>query len=151
MVALVFRLFKKSMGQIMCLRVLDLLLKIEEIEKLYHKALYELPRLFGPTLFDPLQEPSISELTNDSINIVGPELVFGKIYDQIGYNSFNEPLLKHHLISRITHPGSKLRLTNYLNDTGEQSISVYSIYRFLDKLNNKLKEKIEDITFAYTV
>lgn len=121
-----------------------------EIESIYHKALYELPRLYGPTLFDPVEEPRISELSNDSIRIIGPDLVFGKIYNSIGYNKFKEPLLKHLVISRITHPGSKLRLTNYLNETGRQSISVYSIYRFLDKLNNKLKEDIEQITFAYT-
>lgn len=144
------QIIQKINGNNHVLKTIGSSCNIEEIEKLYHKALYELPRLFGPTLFDPLQEPSISELTNDSIRIVGPELVFGKIYDQIGYNSFKEPLLKHLVISRITHPGSKLRLSNYLNDTGEQSISVYSIYRFLDRLNNKLKEKIEDITFAYT-
>ncbi len=121
-----------------------------EIEQLYLQALYEVPRLYGPTLFDSFQEPLVSELTNDSVRIIGPELIFGKIYDKIGFNIFKEPLLRHMVISRITHPGSKLQLSNYLSATGTQEISVYSIYRFMDKLNSKLKEKIEDVSFNYT-
>ena len=121
-----------------------------EIEKLYSKALLEMPRLYGATLFDsPVTEP-LSELSNDSIRICGPELVFGRIYDYIGYKSIGEPLLKELVVSRITHPGSKLNLAKYLSDTGQREISVYSIYRFLDKLNNILKKKVEEISFQYT-
>lgn len=121
-----------------------------EVENLYLQALYEMPRLYGATLFDTAEEPKVSELNNDSIRIIGPDIIFGAIYDKIGFNQFKEPLLKHLVISRITHPGSKLRLSNYLKDTSRKEISVYSIYRFLDKLNKKLKHKIEDISFAYT-
>jgi len=49
---------------------------VDEVEKLYLKALYELPRLFGPTLFDKEVKPDIAELSNDSIQIIGPELIF---------------------------------------------------------------------------
>ncbi|MCK4288940.1 MAG: IS1634 family transposase, partial [Bacteroidales bacterium] len=122
----------------------------EEIERLCQKALYEMPRLYGATLFDEIHEPKISELSNDSIQVVGPVLVFGAIYDKVGFNTIKEPLLKDLVISRITHPGSKLKLSGYLKDTGKADISVYSIYRFLDKLNNKLKTDVEDISFRHT-
>ena len=52
-----------------------------EIDLLYHKALYEMPRLYGATLFDPPSEPKISELTNDNIRVIGPELVFSRIFN----------------------------------------------------------------------
>lgn len=121
-----------------------------EIEKLYQQALYELPRIYGATLFDtPVQTP-ISELSNDSVRVCGPEVIFGKIYDYIGYGELAEPLLQDLVISRITHPGSKLNLARYLTATGKNGISVYSIYRFLDKLNSNLKVIIEDISFEYT-
>ncbi|HKK12296.1 MAG TPA: IS1634 family transposase, partial [Flavobacteriaceae bacterium] len=107
-------------------------------------------RLYGATLFDPVPDPRASELTNDSIRVVGPDLVFGSIYKKIGYYSLNESLLQDLVISRITHPGSKLKLSNYLNDTGRKNISVYSIYRFMDRLNSKLKNEIETISFSYT-
>ena len=121
-----------------------------EIERLYIQALQDLPNFYGPSLFDIPVQPSIHQICNDNIRVVGPDLIFGEIYKRIGFEIFKEPLLKHLVISRITHPGSKLRLANYLSDTRQKSISVYSIYRFLDKLNNKLKVQIEDISFAYT-
>lgn len=122
----------------------------DTIERLYQKALYELPRLYGATLFDQFEEPKVSELSNDSIRIIGPELTFGVIYDRLGYQATGSALLKDLVISRITHPGSKLKLSEYLKDTGRSDISVYSIYRFLDKLNSSLKHKIEDISFQHT-
>jgi transposase len=121
-----------------------------EIEKLYLQALYELPRLYGPTLFDAEVKPDVTELSNDSIQVIGPELISGRIYDRIGFNAIQEPLLRHMAISRISHPGSKLQLSKYLSDIGEKPISVYSIYRFMDKIHNRLKERIEDISFNYT-
>lgn len=121
-----------------------------EIERLYQKALYEMPRVYGATLFDTPAEPVISELSNDSIRVCGPDIVFGQIYNHVGYGQLKEPLLKDLVISRITHPGSKLNLANYLSITGQRNISVYSIYRFLDKLNSRLKKKVEDISFDYT-
>lgn len=121
-----------------------------EIERLFQKALYEMPRLYGATLFDNIEEPKISELNNDSIHIIGPDIVFGAIYEKIGYNTLHEPYLKDLVVSRITHPGSKLKLAKYLSDIGRQEVSVYSIYRFLDKLNNRLKDRIENISFNYT-
>jgi transposase len=122
----------------------------KEVERLYQQALYELPRLYGATLFDPIVEPVLSGLSNDAIRIAGPDLVFGQIYDKIGFSKVQTPLLKDLVISRITHPGSKLRLSNYLKETGRKDISVYSIYRFLDKLNSSLKDEIEAISFSYT-
>ena len=37
----------------------------KEIEKLYQKALYEMPRIYGATLFVEVHEPKISELSNE--------------------------------------------------------------------------------------
>lgn len=121
-----------------------------EIEKLYQKALYEMPRLYGGTLFDNPYSTTLNDLNNDSIRVCGPDIIFGRIYDYIGFNQLGEPLLKHLVVSRITHPGSKLNLAKYLSETGKRDVSVYSIYRFLDKLNNSLKKRTEDITFEYT-
>jgi hypothetical protein len=59
----------------------------DEIERLFQKGLYELPRLLGATLFDDIQEPDIGELSNDNIRVVDPELVFGKIFDHVGFSA----------------------------------------------------------------
>jgi len=122
----------------------------EELKKLQKQAEHDIHRLFGPTLFDPLSTPIVSDLTNDDLRVVGPDLIFGSVYDKIGFSIIKEPLLKELAISRITHPGSKLRLSEYLRDTGKMDLSVYSIYRFLDKLNTKFKSNVEEISFNYT-
>jgi transposase len=122
----------------------------DEIERLYHKGLYELPRLFGATLFDQIQEPSINELSNDNIRIVGPELVFGRIFHHIGFSALEDPIFKDLSISRITHPGSKLQLSKYLRENNKKDISEDKIYYFMDRLNTRHKDQVEEISFRYT-
>lgn len=122
----------------------------EEIEFLYQKALYELPRLYGATLFDPVIEPKVSELNNDDIRIIGPELVFGRIFNHIGFSQIGDQLFKDLCISRITHPGSKLKLSEYLRENNREEVSSDRIYYFLDRLNSKYKNQVEAISFKYT-
>ena len=43
----------------------------------------------------PIIENFIHNLSNSQIRTVGPELIFGKIYDKIGYNNIKEKLLRH--------------------------------------------------------
>jgi transposase len=122
----------------------------DEIERLFQKGLYELPRLFGATLFDDIQEPEIGELSNDNIRVVGPELVFGRIFNHIGFSVINDPLFKDLCISRITHPGSKLQLSKYLRENNRIEISEDRIYYFMDRLHTRYKNQTEEISFRYT-
>jgi len=121
-----------------------------EIEKLVSQAQYEKERIYGPTLFDPLPVEDLKNVTNDCIRVIGPDLVFSELYSRIGFDAIGEPLLRSLVISRLTHPGSKLKLSEYLSVTGRDSISVYSIYRFLDKISDRYKTQIEHLSFAYT-
>jgi len=122
----------------------------DEVDRLFQKGLYELPRLFGATLFDDIHEPEISELSNDNIRVVGPELVFGKIFDHIGFNVIQDPLFRDLCISRITHPGSKLELSKFLRENNREEISEDRIYYFMDRLNTRHKRQVEEISFGHT-
>lgn len=122
----------------------------DEIAHLFQKGLYELPRLFGATLFDQICEPEISQLNNDNIRVVGPGLIFGKIFQHIGFGAVSDPLFKDLCISRITHPGSKLQLSKYLMENNREDISEDRIYYFMDRLNTRYKTLVEDISFEYT-
>lgn len=121
-----------------------------ELEELQRQAEYEKDRIYGPTLFDPRPVEDLKNVTNDCIRVIGPDIVFSELYARIGFDVIGEPLLKALAISRLTHPGSKLKLSEYLNVTGRDSISVYSIYRFLDKISDRYKSEIEHLSFAYT-
>jgi hypothetical protein len=66
----------------------------KELTILTEKAKQELNRLKGQSsLFvfekDVQIESFLSELRNGQIRTIGPELVFGKVYNHIGYNKIN--------------------------------------------------------------
>ena len=124
----------------------------DQVDLLYRQAQQAIPRLFNQiTIFDkPPSVPPIAELCNDDIRVVGPELIFGKIFNHIGYNKIPDQLFRDLVISRITHPGSKLKLSIYLRENNRKEVTPDRIYYFLDKLNDKYKAQVEDIGFNYT-
>ena len=89
-------------------------------------------------------------LTNSSVQTIGPELIFGKIYDYIGFNAIKEDLFRHLVIARLAFPLSKLKTTEYLYRYQGKYVGIDAIYRFLDKLNDKLKLHVELICFEHT-
>src|SRR3989339_781997 len=117
----------------------------QEIERIKNQ-----PKLFGLES-DKLTERIFSELSNASIRTVGPELVFGRIYDSIGFEAINEELFRHLVIARLAYPLSKLKTVDYLYRYQGISLDIDQVYRFLDKLSGKLKLQVEEIAFAHTL
>jgi transposase len=127
----------------------------EVILSLVLKAKQEIKRLEStPSIFvlekDVLIASFLSEIENAQIRTIGPELVFGKIFDFIGFNAINEELFRHLVIARLAFPLSKLKTIEYLYRYQGISLEIDTVYRFLDKLNDELKNTIEQITFAHT-
>ena len=119
------------------------------------KAKQEIQRLeSNSSLFifekDALIKSFLSEVQNAQIRTIGPELVFGKIFDSIGFNIINEPLFRHLVIARLVFPLSKLKTIEYLYRYQGVCLDLDTVYRFLDKLNEQLKERVEQIAFAHT-
>lgn len=127
----------------------------EEIERLYQKArqyLHEIDdnlKLFVDQE-DIIIENYLKTLKNQQLQVIGPELIFGKIYDSIGYGAIEDGLFRHLVITRLYRPGSKLKTIDYLYRFMGITTSVDEIYRFLDKLSQGLKEEIEEISFRHT-
>ncbi len=91
----------------------------QELQKLTYLAKQELERLSQqPKLFisemDSIVESVFSTMDNASIRTVGAELIFGRIYDHIGFGSIGGDLFRHLVISRIVFPLSKLKTVEYL-------------------------------------
>lgn len=53
---------------------------------------------------DTMIEQVFDALGNASIRTVGPEIIFGKIYDSIGFNDIKEELFRHLVIARLAFP-----------------------------------------------
>jgi transposase len=128
----------------------------KEIEKLEILGKQEIENISKqPKLFvsegDTAIEMAYAALSNSSIRTVGPEIIFGRIYDYIGFNQINEELFRHLVIARLAFPLSKLKTIEYLYRYQGIRLDIDAVYRFLDKLNKKLKEQVEKIAFAHTL
>jgi transposase len=124
-------------------------------EELVNLAKQEIEKLSQqPCLFvseaDANVEKVFAALQNANIRTVGPEITFGRIHDYIGFGAINEPMFRHLVISRIAFPLSKLKTVDYIYRYEGKSLDIDAVYRFLDKLNSKLKPDVEQIAFAHT-
>ena len=86
----------------------------------------------------------VGSLTNSQIKVVGPELIFGGLYDYVGFNSIPSEMFRHMVICRLYNPGSKLKTADYLERYLHVSYDISKIYRFLDNLCYR-KESVEDV------
>jgi transposase len=109
-----------------------------------------------PALFSLLSQTDIDiqnfleNLTNLQVRTIGPELIFGHLFDRIGFNAIPEELFRHITIARLAYPVSKLKTVEYLYRYRGISVDVDTIYRFLDKLADGYKEQVERIAYEYT-
>ncbi len=150
------QIISKARGRYKVVKTIGSATGRREIERLKQLARQEIENIERQSpLFVPNQDEQIEKafslLSNSSIRTVGPELVFGKIYDYIGFNAINEELFRHLVISRLAFPLSKLKTVEYLYRYQGVSLDIDAVYRFLDKLNNKLKRQVEQIAYLHTL
>jgi hypothetical protein len=86
-----------------------------------------------------------------NIQMLGPEIVLGKIFDQIGFGAIPEELFRHLVISRLIYPVSKLKTINYLQKYKGISLHVNEIYRFMDRFHKKHMEDAKRISYEHTI
>ncbi len=145
---------------------------LDEVETLYQKALDRIDELEQNLLYISRETTKVdqikdllSDITTQNFIPIGDELVFGKIFDSIGFKDLfqnldiknirkkedKDFLFKSLVISRLLYPGSKLELIHYLDYFKSIEISEDKIYRFLDTLyKDDIKNKIEKCVFNHT-
>jgi transposase len=100
---------------------------------------------------DLVVENFVNSIANNHLQIVGSELILGKIYQK-----FNFPddgccnYFRNLVLCRLVYPGSKLKTIDYFKQHLNIDVSVHTVYRFLDELNTNLKPKIEQLTFEHS-
>lgn len=92
----------------------------------------------------------VETMSNAQIHTIGPEIIFGNLFDRIGFNRIEDELFRHITIARLAYPTSKLKTVDYLYRYRGINVSVDAIYRFLDELSSTHKETVERIAFDYT-
>ncbi len=149
------QIISKARGKYKVVKTIGYSSNRREIEKLWRLGQQEIERLQAQSpLFisetDTIVDQLFDRLKNAHIRTVGPEIIFGKIYDYIGFNTVQEELFRHLVIARLSFPLSKLKTVEYLYRYQGISLGVDQVYRFLDKLNSQLKELVEQIAFEHT-
>ncbi|RPH74229.1 IS1634 family transposase [bacterium] len=92
----------------------------------------------------------IKTLQNASIRTVGPELIFGRLFDEIGFTVIPERLFRDIVIARLVYPTSKLKTVDYLYRYQGKRISPDSIYLFLDRLKDRYSQQAQEIAYIHS-
>lgn len=95
-------------------------------------------------------EEFVSHLSNSQIRTIGPELIFGTLFDRVGFNIISDSLFRDIVIARLTYPTSKLKTVDYLYRYRGIWIDVDTVYRFLDKLHHSHKDQVERVAYEHT-
>lgn len=113
------QIIQKIAGKNKVLRTIGSSNDLMEIEFLIQKGRKELNELQKSSEL-PFSAKEEMEFVNsfvdfiDSVKLVGPELLLGKLFDEIGFNQIDDELFRHLVITRLVYPVSKLKTTDYL-------------------------------------
>ena len=146
----------KSSGKYKVLKTLGSSSDIFELELLCQKAQKSILELKQQKNlpFNQLEELQFADSFINyiqTLNLVGPELLLGKIFDEIGFNQIEDELFRHLVITRLVYPVSKLKTVDYLFKYKGIELSVYSIYRYLDKLQKHQIDIVKQISLSHTL
>ena len=92
----------------------------------------------------------VRTLQNASIRTMGPELVFGRLFDEIGFDAIPERLFRDIVVARLVYPTSKVKTVDYLYRYQGKTVSPDSIYLFLDRLNERYSRQAREIAYRHS-
>src|SRR5574344_1417109 len=126
-----------------------------EVEQLLQNAKNRLIEL-EPNLFDFMNYNN-QKLTNKDMRVIGDELIFGKLFKDLGCENIlfkkeeDKEIFKALVVSRLLYPGSKLYLIDYYHIYKKRKIDKNKIYRCLDNIyEDCLKINIGRCIFNHT-
>ena len=149
------RVMEKVHGKRKCVKVMGCSGEADEILQMVRRGRRWIEEhQQGLHLFEPDDDATaydkvLAGLRQSQIRLVGPELIYGTLFDRIGYNrvkTANNDLFRALVVTRLYHPGSKLKTAEYMERFMHKSYSVDTIYRFLDELcvRGKTAEQVRE-------
>lgn len=138
------QLLSKENGRNRLIKTIGCAIERPDIEALKLRTQDELNELLcQPSLLPSEKDPqlidTIAMLNNRNIQTIGPELIFGRIYDFIGFNQIQDDLFRHLVLARLAFPLSKLKTVDYLRRYQGLDMKIDTVHRFLDRLENQHK------------
>lgn len=143
----------KSSGRYKLLKTMGSSKEKSEIDYLVLKGKEWIKSHGGQLEFDFTLDRSQTEQFLDNIEHITPigtELLLTPIFNEIGFNQIPDPLFRQLAILRISYPVSKLKSYEYIRRYHHYDISLWKIYRYMDKLDKDHKEEIQSISYRHT-
>jgi len=152
------QIIDKSKGSYHVLKTIGSSSDSLEIESLYQKGKKWISTTLGERdMFTELQqeieERELAEyfLSNiENVLLNGAQLILNPVFKSIGFDKIEDDILKHLVVSRICQPRSKVATVEYLKSHFDEDIELYKIYRYLDKLHDKQKDIVQQISVSHT-
>jgi transposase len=150
------QIIDKSSGKYKLIKTVGSSIDSKVVVVLMETAKQELVALTGqkPINFEIEKERELLDLFFNNINEVllyGPDLLLGKLFKEIGFDRIKDDLFRHLVISRLAYPVSKLKTVDYLLWHKGVSVDIDKVYRYLDKLNGKQKQTVQQISYDHTL
>ncbi len=126
-------------------------------EKMHQLALHALQNQNDSS--DPINV-NLKELEEVQRSIVGIHQVYGRIYEQIGFDRVLKAprggqsaanILKHIVMARIANPSSKRASVINLEEDFGVELNLTSVYRMMDKIDDETILKIENCAHTSTL
>ena len=106
----------------------------------------------------------MSGIGQDQLRLVGPDLIYGRLFDRIGFGAVrtsDDEIFKSLVVTRLYRPGSKLRTPRYMAYFMNMYYDEDRIYRYLDELCHRpgagrkagaydVKHDVERVTYNHT-
>jgi transposase len=86
----------------------------------------------------------------ENILLNGIQLILTPVFESIGFHQIDDHILKHLVISRICQPRSKVATVDYLKSYFDEDVELHKVYRYLDKLHDTQKDKVQQISVEHT-
>lgn len=150
------QIINKSSGKYKVLKTIGSSADKKIVEELFIKANEEIKTLNVQEQFnfEIDNERQLIETFFNSIEdfkLIGPELLLGKIFDEIGFNVIKDELFRHLVITRLVYPVSKLKTIDYLYKYKGIGINKDKIYRYLDRLHKEQMSLVEQISYRHAM
>lgn len=87
----------------------------------------------------------------ENVQLNGCELILDRVFDLVGFNQIKDNVFRQLVCSRLSFPASKAATVEYLKNHFDDDVDLSKIYRYLDKLNDRHKDLVQDISVRHTM
>lgn len=155
---------KKSKGATIYVRILGTSSDADEITRLEAEArayIREQECRDRPELdFEGAEERAVAEgirraedffASIDNVLLDAPKRILDRVFEAVGFRAVGDDIFRSLVIARLAFPSSKRATVEYLKSHFEEDYDLHKVYRYLDKLDDTVRERIQEISVRHTM